>query len=207
MSSSNFRTDPCTPLIADASVIINLIATGRAPDIIGTLLHPLVVTDNACAELKDGARKGHDDYGALLKLIEAGIVTKASLSEAALPIYEQLIDGSNLRTLDDGEAATIAHSHAISGIALLDERKARSLCAASFPKLRVLCSAELLMDPALTAKFGPQGQADLIVRALKIARMRVPAGHIAKVRNMIGEDNAVQCSSLPKIARSATRSV
>ena len=199
MSSSNFRTDPRIPLIGDASVVINLIATGRALEIIAALAHPFAVTENACAELKEGASKGHNDYAALKKLIGTDIVTRAILSEAALPVYEQLIDGSRGRTLDDGEAATIAHANAISAIPLLDERKARSLCAMSFPNLRIVCSAELLMAPALAEKFGPQGQVELILNALKIGRMRVPPDHVAKIRNIIGEDNAAQCPSLPKI--------
>jgi predicted nucleic acid-binding protein len=206
MSSSNFRTNPRIPLIGDASVVINLIATGRALEIIAALAHPFAVTENAYAELREGASKGHNDFAELTKLIAAGLVTKVNLSEAALTVYEQLVDGSSARTLDDGEAATIAHAHAVSAVPLLDERKARSLCAASFPNLGMLCSAELLMDPALAAKFGSQGQIDLIVNALKIGRMRVPPEHVAKIRSIIGEDNAAQCPSLPKVIRPAARS-
>ncbi len=204
MSSSNSRTDPRVPLIGDASVVINLIATGSAPEIIVALAHPFSVTENAFAELKGGARKGHDDHAVLSKLVGEGIVTEVTLSEAALTVYERLIDGSNVRTLDDGEAATIAYAHEISAIPLLDERKARSVCAASFPNLRMLCSAELLMDPLLRARFGVQGQIGLIVNALKIGRMRVPSEHVLKIRSMIGEENAAQCSSLPKITRGAS---
>jgi predicted nucleic acid-binding protein len=205
MSSLNFGTDLRIPLIGDASVVINLIATGCATEIITALAHPFAVTENACVELKDGASKGHDDYAELKKLIDAGIVTRATLSEAALTVYEQLIDGSSVRTLDDGEAATIAHANAISAIPLLDERKARALCAASFPNLRMLCSAELLMDSALVAKFGSQGQIDLIVKALKVGRMRVPSDYIVKIRSLIGEANAARCPSLPRIVSAAAR--
>jgi predicted nucleic acid-binding protein len=84
------------------------------------------MTDNACAELEAGARNGHGDHSQLLELINAGLVREASLGKASLPIYEALIDGSTVRTLDDGEAATIAHAQKISGVALIDERKART---------------------------------------------------------------------------------
>lgn len=206
MSSSNSQTDPHIPLVGDASVVINLIATGCAREIITTLAQPFAVTENTCAELKDGVSKGHSDYAELMKLIRSGTVAKVALSEAALTVYEKLINGSSAWTLDDGEAATIAHAHAISAIPLLDERKARTLCAASFPHLKILCSAELLMDPALATKFGSQGQIDLIVNALKIGRMRVPPDHVAKIRSIIGEDSASGCPSLPKIMRVTARS-
>ena len=157
MSSSSSRPSSRVPFVADASVIINLIATGRPREIIEALGHPCLVTENACLELEEGARKGHDDHAELMKLISAGVVTMVSLGDTALVAYEQLVDGSYASTLDDGEAATIAHAQAISAVPLLDERKARSVCAASFPNLRVLCSAELLMDLALTAKLGSEG--------------------------------------------------
>ncbi|MCK1640180.1 hypothetical protein IVA95_21880 [Bradyrhizobium sp. 157] len=198
MSSSSSRLSSRVPFIADASVIINLIATGRPREIIEALGHPFLVTENACVELEEGARKGHDDHAELMKLISAGVVTMVTLGDTALVAYEQLIDGSYVRTLDDGEAATIAHAQAISAVPLLDERKARSICAASFSNLSMLCSAELLMDSALAAKFGALGQVDLIVNALKMGRMRVPSEHVAKIRNMIGENVAAQCPSLPK---------
>jgi predicted nucleic acid-binding protein len=201
MSSSSSRPSARVPFVADASVVINLIATGRPREIIEALGHPFLVTENACLELEEGALKGHDDHAELMKLIGTGVVTMALLGGTALVAYEQLIDGSYVSTLDDGEAATIAHAHAISAVPLLDERKARKVCEASFPNLRVLCSAELLMDSALIAAFGVQGQVNLIVNALKIGRMRVPSEHVANIRSIIGEQNAAQCPSLPRAAR------
>jgi predicted nucleic acid-binding protein len=201
MSSLNFPTDPRAALTGDASVVINLIATGCAAEIIRALPNPFVVTDNACTELKGGASKGHSDHDQLIQLADAGLVKLVSLRASGLSIYESLIDGSNLRTLDDGEAATIAYAHETAGVALLDERKARSLCAASFPALRVISTAEILMHSALKRALGIQGQADAIVNALKIGRMRVPPEHVSQLRTLIGEDRAGQCASLPKAAR------
>lgn len=109
MSSSSFLTDPRVKLVADASVIINLNATARTVEIIKAAPNPFVVTENACAELEIGARNGHDDYRKLTELIDAGLIQRVRLGAADAPIYESLIDGSAARTLDDGEAATIAY--------------------------------------------------------------------------------------------------
>ena len=201
MSSSSFLSNPRISLIADASVVINLNATARAADIIKAIPNPFFVTDNACAELEAGARNGYRDHAQLIELINAGFVRRASLGKASRPVYEALIDGSTVRTLDDGEAATIAHAQEISGAALIDERKARTLCANSFPGLVVVCTAELLMHDAIAAALGAQGQADALARALTTARMRVPPEHLDKVRSMIGAERAAACNSLPKATR------
>src|SRR5262249_11004285 len=68
MSSSSFPINADTILVADASVVINLNATGRARDIIQAQPGSLVVTENAFAELSAGAKKGHDDHAQLQAL-------------------------------------------------------------------------------------------------------------------------------------------
>ncbi len=203
MNSSSFLLNPGAALVADASVIININGTGHATDIIRAIPHAFTVTENACAELEVGSRTGHDDYVRLLELIDAGIVRRVSLGTTGLTVYESLIDGSTVRTLDDGEAATIAHAHEMSGIALIDERKARWLCAASFPKLAIVPTVELLMHDAIATALGTDRQADAIVNALRRARMQVPPEHVAKVCALIGPERAAQCASLPKLAREA----
>jgi predicted nucleic acid-binding protein len=203
MSSSNFLSNPRASLIADASVVINLNATARAAEIIKAIPNPFIVMENACAELEAGIRNGHRDHEWLLELIDAGHVRRARLGTASMPVYESLIDGSTLRTLDDGEAATIAYAQEISGVALIDERKARTLCANSFPGLVVACTAEFLMHDAITAALGEQRQADALVNALNGARMRVPPEHLARVRAMIGPERAALCPSLPRATREA----
>jgi predicted nucleic acid-binding protein len=201
MSSSSFLTDPQASLIADASVVINLNATARAVDIIKAVPNPFLVTENALAELQAGSQRGHQDYEKLLELIEAGLVRRASLGHSGISVYESLIDGSTVQTLDDGEAATIAHAREVSGIALIDERKARTLCASSFPGLLIACTVEFLMHDAITAAIGAQGQADALANALNGARMRVPPEYLEKLRTMIGSERAALCHSLPKMAR------
>jgi predicted nucleic acid-binding protein len=201
MSSSNFLSNPRASLIADASVVINLNATARAADIIKALPNPFIVTENACAELEAGVHNGHRDYGQLLELIDAGHVRRVGLDSATMSVYELLIAGSTLQTLDDGEAATIAHAQEAGGIALIDERKARTLCANSFPGLVVVCTAELLMHDAITAALGTREQADALANAISGARMRVPQEHLARVRTMIGAERAALCTSLPKAVR------
>jgi predicted nucleic acid-binding protein len=201
MSSSSFSVDLPGPFVADASVVINLNATLRAREIIRAFPNHFLVTENACSELEEGLRHGHRDFEHLLRLIEAGHIRRVRIGVASLPLYEALVDGSASHTLDDGEAATIVCAQELKGIALIDERKARTLCARSFPGLIVASTVDILIHEAVASTLGVQGQSDAVANALMNARMRVPPEHLERVKEMIGSDRASLCASLPKSVR------
>lgn len=201
MSSSNFLIDPRTILVVDASVVINLNATGRARDIIMGVPNPWAVTENALAELAGGMRNGHDDARKLRGLIDGGFVDLVGLGDTGGSVYEALVDGSALRTLDDGEAATIGYACEVGGIAVIDERKARRLCADRFPGLPVASTVDLLLHEKVVSALGKKGQVEGIVDALRLARMRVPPEQLGRIVALIGEKCAASCASLPKAAR------
>ena len=201
MSSSSFLDKPQTPIVIDASVVINLNATGRAHEIFAAFPNPFLVTANAAAELSHGARNGHTDSAALQQLVSQSLLQTVDLDPTDLAIYETLIEGSAAQTLDDGEAATIAFALGASAMAIIDERKARNICASRFQGLHVFSTVDLLLHEALHKALGKFGQIDAIVAALRGARMRVPPDSIATVVALIGEANAAKCHSLPRAAR------
>lgn len=197
----SFPADPARPLVADASVVINLNATLCAMKIIVSVPNRLHVTENARVELQGGIRNGHRDAEKLDELIKAGAVQIVELCPDGLAIYESLIEGPREATLDDGEAATIACAYERKGIAIIDERKARSLCSARFPDLTIVSSAELLMSDDVAKTLGRDVQIAAIVNALREGRMRVPLEHVGAVVTLIGEEHALSCPSLPKSVR------
>jgi len=205
MISSSFPIDSGHCLVADASVVINLNATERATDIIKALPNTLFVTENAFGELKTGLRNGHNDAEKLRALIDSGVVRVAALGTASDIIYDSLIEGAAERTLDDGEAATIAYAYHCNGIAVIDERKARSICASRFPKLAILSSVDLLLHKSVERELGRDGQIEAIVAALRCARMRVPQENMDDLVALIGHERAASCNSLPKAARGETK--
>jgi predicted nucleic acid-binding protein len=197
----SFPADPSKPLVADASVVINLNATLCAARIIVSVPNKLYVSENARIELQGGLRNGHLDAEKLDELIKTGAVQIAEFGPDALTVYESLIEGSRESTLDDGEAATIACAHERKGIAIIDERKARSLCSMRFPDLTIVSSAELLTSDVVAKALGREAQINAIVNALRGGRMRVPLEHIEAVVTLIGEEQALSCPSLPKSVR------
>ena len=198
MSLSAFPADPDAPLIADASVVIGLNASGQARSIIQMIQRRIIVPENAANELAIGARFGHDDSAQLEVLIGAGLVEMTALEGAALTTYETLIDGTFGETLDDGEAATIALAVQRSGLALIDEKKARRICGQHFPSLTIGSTAQLILG---ASGLGANAQIEAMLNALRKGRMRVPQEFVEKVVELIGMEEAAACPSLPRGAR------
>lgn len=203
MGSSTALTDPAAPLVADASTIINLIASGGAEAVIAALPNRIVVVDVVPAELEAGRTRGRAACDGLKALADAAIIEIVTLPDDAAPWFEELVVGSADETLDDGEAATIAYALARAATALIDERKATRICAARFPQLRVACTVDLLTHPGVEQRLGPSLLADTVFRALRDGRMGVAPQHLEWVVGPIGEERAALCDSLPRRARSA----
>lgn len=197
MTLSRFPTSPANIIVADASVLINLNASGHFEAIIRASVCNFHVTQNAFEELQRGSRNGHADASAVGDLAQAGLLAVVPLADAAEPVYRSLIEGAASETLDDGEAATIAQAHAISGVALIDEKKASRLCNDRFPNLSLRSTAELLLDNKISEALGAL-HAEAVLKALTKARMNVHPEHLDAIRQLIGDHNASRCRSLPQ---------
>ena len=203
MNSSSFPDSPRVPVVADASVIINLNATDDAAAIIGSFPNPFLVTDNVRRELALGKSRGHLCGERLETLIAQGVVAPAELRPADHTVYRSLVEGPTEGTLDDGEAATIAYSVGNEYVALIDERKAKRICAARFPDVFVASTIEMLLDGAVAERLGTSGQSEAIFLALRDARMHVPHHRLQEVIDRIGEHRVAECPSLPRSFRTA----
>lgn len=188
-------------VIADASVMINLNATGCVARILDAVPFGVVVTDVVAAELRTDQRTGRDDAALLATLISAQLVRVVALEEEAEALFAELVIGPAVDTLDDGEASTIAYAAEHGMRPVIDERKARRICAERFPQLRPLSTVDLLMDQSVVTALGRAFLSDAIVRALQTARMRVLPEQVPQVIRLIGADRAARCPSLPASAR------
>lgn len=205
MASPVYSTEP-SGQIADASVWINLVATGRLTDIIGALNAPIAIAEVALRELERGRTNGHDAFGQLSPLVRSGQVHVLPISLEDEDVYLGLVAGGTADTLDDGEAATLALAARLSSIAFIDERKATTLGKRKFPSLEIRSTTDLLFDtlPYEGGNSGPLAEA--LFAALQGARMRVPHHWQARVIEVLGPDRAFLCTSLPAHLRTATSS-
>jgi predicted nucleic acid-binding protein len=202
MGSLTFLTDPAALLVADASAVINLNATGCAAEILKALPNPVAVTDVVPGELETGRSRGRRNADMLQELVTAGLISIVPLNDAAALHFEQLVVGPAAATLDDGEAATIAYTVANGGIPIIDERKANRICVERYPSLCVACSTDIFMHQNVIKEIGHVRLAQAVLNALQTARMRVVPNHMKWVLDLIGIEQAALCPSLPSSVRS-----
>ena len=189
--------DRSAPVIADTSVVINLNASGNAEAILGALPNRCVVVEEVSLELHAGRQKGRRDADSLAALIEQHLVECAQLGDVGMSHFERLVSGSAAETLDDGEAATIACAIERSAVALIDDRKAIRICAERFPNLAVGCTVDVFTQRDVRAAHGGR-LADAVFNALVRGRMRVPDQYARWVVDLVGNERAAECRSLPK---------
>jgi len=196
-SSLRLFTDHSLPLVVDASAIINLNATQLGFEVLTAIPAPFHVTEQVVTELENGRKWGHDDADFLQSLISQRLVSVTPLGGKAAQIYDSLVFGEAIDSLDDGEAATIACAIEQQGVALIDESKAKRICSAQHPGLTLISTVELLLTPRVEASLGKESQKLAVANALQRARMRVPHRCVPFVIDLIGPDQAVLCRSLP----------
>ena len=188
--------DLSKPIVADASVVINLIASGFAATILGCLAGPLRVPSEVRAEIERGRSRGRKDADELAGLVAGGKAAIVDLGAAGVRCFSTLVVGPAKETLDDGEAATIAYATEHGATILIDEKKATRICGERFNHLTVGSTVDLVGCPAVRAKLGAD-LADAIFNMLIIGRMRVSPQHLDWVVEQIGPHRAAQCPSLP----------
>ena len=198
--------DDTGPVVADASVWINLVAGGRAQDILRAFPRPLQIARIALDELERGRDKGRVTAERMEPLIAAGLVEVIELPESAEEVYLSLVAGPVSQTLDDGEAATLALAFEVGGTAIIDERKAIGLAASRFPDLRIISTTDLLVSSRLHSVLSRGDLGDVLYAALVDARMRVPDRLLDAVCECLGPSRVSDCTSLPSWVRlAATR--
>jgi hypothetical protein len=187
--------------VADASVWINLAATGCADRILRLYRGRLEITQTALSELERGRHKGRrtaDDVAAWLHL---GLMRVVEIDPRDAELFLSLVAGDAARTLDDGEAATLLCAHRVGTVAFIDERKATSLASTRFPSLTVASTIDLLFTPDVRGGLGEADLGEALFKALMDARMRVAAHHAAAVIACIGRERAESCTSLSASVR------
>ncbi|WP_394440044.1 hypothetical protein ACGGKE_03440 [Sphingobium naphthae] len=199
MDPVRFRPEP--PLVADASVWINLVAGGRAVDVLRTLASPTIIPSIALGELERGRDKGRTAYSGITPLIAAGYVAVVDLPESMEDTYLSLVAGRASQTLDDGEAATLALALHLGATALIDERKAIGIAAERFPDLTVATTTDFLLSAHARTVLDTETLAATLFASLTQARMRVPDHLLDEVCDCLGPDRVRLCLSLPARVR------
>lgn len=201
MGLPNCLFNPMMPLVLDASVAINLNATGNCMRILAAIPNPVVILDIVWRELEAGRAKGRSDADIIPELVATGRIDIASLCGECEGNFLAMVCGSGAATLDDGEAATIAWAVAHGGIPIIDEKKGLSICQDRFPSLSVGTTTDIFAHERVLKELGLNVLGDVIFNALTAARMRVQERHLPWVVDLIGRERAKKCHSLPLSVR------
>jgi len=194
MSYSSCLANHDADLLLDASVFINLSASGAASAILQALPHRVLIVDIAAGEVRVDAKTGRPDGDVLEGLLASPqILDSVTLDANGLALFESLV-----LELDDGESATIAAAANRRAIAVLDERRARKVCGAQLPDVVQASTVDLFAHPAVERALGREGLADAVHAALQYARMHVRADQRDWVIDLIGQERAAECNSIPR---------
>lgn len=201
MTFSSCLNEEDRKLVLDASVVINLLATGQPAAILQALSIPITVTHNVVVEIERGALNGHPEKALLSELIAGGSLRVEELDEAALELFVALVSGDTASTLGDGEAATLAMAQTRKISAGIDEKKATRIATERFCSLRLVTTLDILAHHAVAGSLGDAVLSDAVLRALTRTRMQVREHQFGWVADLIGLENVETCPSLKRHAK------
>lgn len=182
-------------LVLDASVAINLLASGAFGEILEIIECRSYLTPHVLREIRsdprDRKRPPHD----LMVAIESGQVSLlADLAPESSDVYLKLLE-----RMASGEASAILAARNLGGIVATDDQSALQAIAADTDLPQAIRTVELLSDPRISRHFGRDRLAEIVFGALKFGRMRVFAEYRNEIIDLIGLDRARQCPSLGRV--------
>ena len=201
MTFSSCLTDQHEALVLDASVLINLLATGNAGTILLALDVPLFVTEHVVREIERGTDNGRFGSGMLAPLIGNQVLMVQELAGPSLESFFEMVSGQTSETLGDGEAATLALAHSRGFSAAIDEKKATRIAVERFGMLKLVTTIDVLAYEPVQVSLGRELLASMTLQALRLARMQVRDHQFDWVIQLIGQENVGECPSLKRLAR------
>ncbi|WP_296278005.1 hypothetical protein [Pseudomonas sp. UBA7530] len=201
MTFSSCLINQRAALVLDASVIINLLATGHANTILQALAVPLYVTDYVVREIEQGAVNGRPEPALLAELISNQVLIIKELTGTALEDFFGMVSGHTSSSLGDGEAATLALAYRNGFSAAIDEKKATRIAEERFEALQLGTTVDILASPQVQRLLGREALATAILRALQRARMQVREHQFDWIAQLIGLENVKACPSLRRHAK------
>ncbi|GAA0510070.1 hypothetical protein [Pigmentiphaga daeguensis] len=201
MTFSSCLNDRDEAVVLDASVIINLLATGNASAILQALPAVPFVTGNVVREIGQGVANDRSEPALLAKLISDQVLRVEELSGPSLQHFFDMVAGHTSTSLGDGEAATLAYAYSKGFPVAIDEKKATRIAYERFKQLKLVTTIDILAYQAVNTLLGHDALAHATLQALRLARMQVWDHQFEWVIQLIGPEHAAACSSLKRHMR------
>jgi len=129
--------------VLDTCVLINLLATGRAAEIVRVIAPARMVCSAVSEEslyLRPLEAEGRPEPVDLQTLIDAGVFTPCQIEGVA----EEDLYVTYALELDDGEAMSLAIAQSRNLVLATDERKVRRIARENVPLLSIISTAEIV---------------------------------------------------------------
>jgi hypothetical protein len=185
-------------LVLDASVMINLLASGCPQSILEGASIQAVIADRTLAEVRYDPLSGPAEEAAHEAMVGAGALQLIPLSSQMLELHLELVAASPPDNLDDGEAAAIALARFVDGTPVIDERKARRIYRERYPTAPLACSVDLFRRVGRNGNLSVAELGDALYGALHHARMRVLPDDRAWVAARLGDERAAEFPHLSR---------
>ncbi|WP_321794833.1 hypothetical protein [Caballeronia sp. J97] len=201
MTFSSCITEGDSQIVLDTSVVINLLATGRASQILQSLEIPTLITENVEQELRNGSLSERPEMDELLALLDSETLRVATLDGQASAVFFDLVGGTVAESLDDGEAATLAFALHHNLSAAIDEKKATRIATERYPSLRLITTVDIFAFGPVKKHLSDDDLKNAIFRALSLARMQVREPQFDWIAETIGSEKVQLCSTLKRLAK------
>lgn len=187
-------------IVLDASVIINLLASGDSARLLKALGCKAVVPTQVVAEIARDPIHRPDTANSLAGLLESGLLHLHDLKDKHYLNFLDLVGAAPPDSLGDGEAATISAAEELKCMAIIDERKATRIARCRRAPHLTASTLDIYSSGQLELIYSRNDLAELVFSSMLHARMRVPADWRTWVIALIGEERALKCSCLPRHA-------
>lgn len=162
-------------LLNDASVLLNLVATGRIETIAAAIDKQFAI----CTSVRDEVKRLRDPETGEMILVD---ISRLFRSKALLLLEldgerEEELYVEQAAVVDDGEAMSLAIASARSLELAIDDRRARRIAGERFPDLRLWSTPELLKLWAERTRCSETTLCEAILRIEAAARYFPPRTH------------------------------
>lgn len=190
---------PNERLVFDPGALINLLATGRAGDILRALGVTALVEERMLTSVAPLERAGLSFQG----VMDEGLLAPQALDGSGLNVFVDLTSAEIPDDLDDGAAATVALALSLQANIVADDPKLRRVASSRAAPLTLFTSYGLITSSVVGAALTPAGAAAALFSALKVGRMRVTAEQAQAIAEAIGHERARDCPGVRKFLWSA----
>ena len=196
MTFSSRLTDNFSTLVIDASVIINLGASGYGIEILQTIDNHFVTSEEVVGEIKENSKNKYPKTISFLnRIIDSECLRVISLTLDEKRNCREIMNKKN--QLHEGEVASFVLAKNRGFTAIIDETTGRKVANYELSGKVVGTTMDLLCHPSVLELLGRRTLSAAVYNALRDGGMQTNLQDRGYIVELIGKERAKKCTSLP----------